>query len=469
MKKFIIYLFICSVLIFSKALANGNNISQDISGRWAEKLSERVVMDIYPDYNKTGNFQIFITWREDTLAQKDIYRFNAIKDKNGKLNYKNGTHIYRFYETKNKFEDKIDYKDGSGSFVINNNEIIWIDNKNKTENTEFIRANKSLTKDTTIKNKLFSITLPEELKGLYVTEIKKDKISVYHKESKEIGFGGFAFGIKAYKNPKDHAVLPGSKKLGELRDKKGRLYDIVLKHPTDVQYDYTKNSEPPEVFKILYNIGENINIEGIKGSTYFKHQGTKGEDLYKEVLRKHITAINEKWDSTKLEKENMSYMYNLITLTNKNPLEKIGYAYYDANADGIDELVIGEISDGNWKGVIYDMYTMVNREPKHVVSGGTRNRYYICDGTFVCNEYSSGAKESGVRVFALIENSTELFPQVSFKYDGYQNENNPWFISYGSNINEDSWENVTEKVFNERKTVFNRYERFNFIPLKDFK
>ena len=158
-------------------------------------------------------------------------------------------------------------------------------------------------------------------------------------------------------------------------------------------------------------------------------------------------------------------MYNLITITNRNPLEKIGYAYYDANADGIDELMIGEIADGEWKGVIYDMYTMVNREPKHVVSGGTRNRYYICDGTFVCNEYSSGAKESGVRVFALIENSTELFPQVSFKYDGYQNENNPWFISYGSNINEDSWENVTEKVFNERKTVFNRYEKFNFIPL----
>ena len=51
-------------------------------------------------------------------------------------------------------------------------------------------------------------------------------------------------GIKAYKNPADHAMLPGGRKIGELVSKKlfgeSVLYDIVLKYPTDVQYDYTK-------------------------------------------------------------------------------------------------------------------------------------------------------------------------------------------------------------------------------------
>ncbi len=308
------------------------------------------------------------------------------------------------------------------------------------------------------KNRLFSFTIPKELKGTYVVKTEKDKISIFDKYSKKSGYGGFAFGIKAYEKPSEHSTLPGGRKIGELVDKKGRLYDMVLKYPTDVQYDYTKDSKAPQSYKLLYDLGESVNIQGINGSTYYKNQGMKGEDLYKNVIEKHKKALKEKWSSIKLEEENMSYMYNLT--------HKIGYTYYDVNADGIEELLIGEIADGALKGVIYDIYTMVNRETKHVISGGNRNRFYVCDGSFICNEYSSGAQESGVRVYILVENSTELFPQVYFKYDAYANPKNPWFLSYGTESDDDKWDNVSEEIFNERKLVFDSYKRFDFIPLE---
>ena len=322
---------------------------------------------------------------------------------------------------------------------------------------------------TMVKNKLFAVAIPKDLKGQYKTRIKKDTISFFHKESEKAGFGGFAFAIRAYKNPADHAVLPGSRKIGELTDKKGILYDIVLKHPTDVQYDYTKSTEAPDTFKTLYKLGDVADVRSVKGTKYHKAQGTKGEYLYKDTLKKHIELINKNLDSNQLENENISYMYNVLAQGNKNVLDKVGYTYYDLNADGIDELIIGEIADGDWKGVIYDIYTMVNRKPKHVISGGARNRYYACDGTFICNEYSSGAGESGLRTYILIENSTELFPQVSFKYDSYTNKEKPWFISYGSDINKDEWESMDEKDFKERKSVFERYERFDYTPLSTVK
>ena len=316
-----------------------------------------------------------------------------------------------------------------------------------------------------IKNQLFEITIPNEYKGKFEYKKERDRIEIYDKASKKSGFGGFAFGIKAYEYPKDHAVLPGSRKIGELTDKRGKLYDMVLKHPTDVQYDYTKSTEPPEMFKSLYDYGEIVDIKGVKGSSYFKNQGMKGEDLYKDILKKHLIAITEKWDSTKLEQENMSYMYNVVAENNENVLDKIGYVFYDLNADGIEELLVGEIADGEWKGIIYDIYTMVDRKPKHVLSGGSRNRFFVTDGTFLANEYSSGAGESGVRIYILIENSTEIYHQVSFKYDEYTNPTTPWFLSYGSDTDEDKWENVTEETYKERKRVFNTYKRFNFIPL----
>ena len=321
-------------------------------------------------------------------------------------------------------------------------------------------------KDYVVKNKLFSITIPKDLRGTYVVKKCKDKISIYHKESKKAGFGGFAFAIKAYENPSDHAVLPGSRKIGELTDKKGTLYDMVLKHPTDVQHDYTKNPQAPESFMKLYNLGKNVEIQGVKDASYFKNQGMKGQDLYKDILAKHITAINKKWNSEKLEKENMSYMYNVLRQDkNENILDKIGYIYYDVNSDGIEELFIGEIAQGDWKGVIYDIYTMVNRKPVHVVSGGERDRYYVCDEVFLCNEYSSGAQESGVSVYSLEENSTVLFPQVKFKYDAYENPDKPWFISYS----DEKWENVSEYRYNERISTFSTYLRFDYIPLSKLK
>ena len=313
-----------------------------------------------------------------------------------------------------------------------------------------------------VSNGLFSIALPKETKGLYTVKKKSNGIYIYDKTSKKAGFGGFAFGIKAYKNPSDHAEMPGGRKLGELVDKKRTLYDIVLIQPTDVQYDYVKGEA--DSYHTLYKLADKIdnNISGKGQSVYYNKQGMLGKNLYKEIIKKHITAVKEKWDSTKLENENMSYMYNVITSSQKNPMSKIGYTYYDVNKDGIEELLIGEIADGEWKGVIYDMYTMVNRKPAHVVSGGSRNRYFACDDAFICNEYSSGALESGWRVYILVENSTELFPQVGFKYDGYKDSKNPWFISY--NFTEDKWENVSEETFKERKKVFDRYERFDYVP-----
>lgn len=312
----------------------------------------------------------------------------------------------------------------------------------------------------TVHNRMFSIGLPRDLKGAYKTKIKKDYILVYHDASRKAGFGGFAFGIKAYYDRSQYAVSPGTKKIGELTDKKGRLYDMVLIQPTDVQYDYTKG-KIPDSFKRLYELGNSVNINGVKGSKYYKAQGTKGKDLYKNILKSYIDAVRKKRDSAWLEKHDMSYMYNVIAKTNKNALDKIGFAYYDVNADGIEELLIGEIADGEWKGVIYDIYTVVNRVPKHVVSGGSRDRYYVCNDVFVCNESSAGANESYMNVYALVENTTELYPQVGFKYDGFSK--NPWYLSY--NLRDDEWESVSEETFEERKSSFEKYKRFDYTPL----
>ncbi len=320
----------------------------------------------------------------------------------------------------------------------------------------------------TVSNGLFSITLPKEDEGIFDAEVSDNRISIYDKEAKDAGFGGYAFDVAAYKEPSEYAGGMDVK-VGEFTAADGTLYDIALQYPSDVQYDYTKYTDGmPESYKRLYEGAEDIakTLTGtVEGGSFVWGAGTKGEELYQEVLDKYVTAITEGWDANKLEEEHMSSMYYAIASgSGKNVLDAVGYACFDTNHDGIDELLIGEISDGDFKGVVYDIYTMVDRKPAHVLSGWDRCRYFALKSGMIVNEYSGGAGMTGLNVFDIEPNSTNLFMQVEFKEDEYENEEQPFFISFDEG---ETWENVTEEEFREFKSRFEDYERFDYVPLSE--
>ena len=313
-------------------------------------------------------------------------------------------------------------------------------------------------------NDLFSIEIPVSLSGTYEVERDETGIRVYHKESKAAGVGGYAFGVLACEDPEEYG-LTNNKKVGELTAADGTIYDIVLDHPSDVQYDFTQGGIP-EAYSRLYNAGEEIvqNMTGVNGSVYTYGAGTKGEDLYGEVIQTLVTAVEENWEPDQLEAAGLSVMYRARSATGE--AGRIGYTYRDLDSDGIEELLIGENAEGDWKGIIFDVYTMVDRKIAHVVSGWDRNRYFlVSDGALLINEYSSGAFESGWTVYSLNHNSAELYPQIAFKADTRENEAKPWFMAYGADFLEGNWENVSEEDWNERKSNFEDYLRFDYTPL----
>ena len=318
-----------------------------------------------------------------------------------------------------------------------------------------------------ISNKLFSITLPKESEGQFIANTEDNRIAIYDKEANEAGFGGFAFDVAAYENPSDYAGGMDNK-VGELTTGDGTLYDIVIQYPSDVQFDYEKYTESmPENYERLYKGAEDIvkSLKSADGSgTFVWGAGTKGEDLYNDILDKYVTAVKEGWDANKLEEEGMSSeFFVLAQQADKDPLDAIGYAYYDTNIDGIDELVIGDMSqEEDWKGTVYDIYTMVDRKPAHVISGYARNRFYVLEHGMICNVYSGGAAEYGYRVFDIEPNTTNIMYQVTLKVDEYEDADNPYFISYDD---EETWEGYSEEEWNDRLQNFSDYVRFDFTPL----
>ncbi len=310
----------------------------------------------------------------------------------------------------------------------------------------------------------YALDMPDELSGLYEAEVDGDTITIYDKDAKANNLGGFCFSVSLYQNPSDY--LPGNaiRKVGELRDADGVLYDVAVQEPSDVQYDLEDQAKADNYMKI-YNFREKVGAEivAINGSSYSQNEGMKGSQLYTDVMDKLVEAVNQGWDAEKYEAEGFSSMYAVVG--GDDPMAHIGYIYQDINLDGIDELMIGEIAEGEWKGIVYDMFTMVDREPVHVVSGYDRDRYYVA-GPSIANEYSSGAAESGTIFYSLESNSSELLPQVGFKYDGYTDESNPYYISY--DVAGDVWESTTESEWNELKGNYGEYDRFDYTPLSEY-
>ena len=313
--------------------------------------------------------------------------------------------------------------------------------------------------------KYFEITIPEDIKDLAEVEVEDDRISIYDKESKDAGFGGLIVTLWAVPVPKEYAGGPYMK-IGELKNSNDESCDMIRGEATEIQWDYNIEEMPENFSKINDSVDTIIaSITGTNGYEYAEGAGTKGEDLYDSVLAKYVTAVNEGWDANKYEEEGMSPQFVEVTEgASGDKLAAIGFAYADINCDGIDELFVGEFGEDAWKGVIYDVYTMVDGQPAAVISGSARNRYYNLDNYFLVNEWSSGADESGMDVYALMSNDTELVYQYGYKYDGYEDSENPWFQSYDGK----EFEKVDEATYNEYvEGASDRYVRFDYTPLSE--
>jgi len=322
--------------------------------------------------------------------------------------------------------------------------------------------------DMELSTDLLTITVPEEFKGKFLAAIDGEYISFYDKESHESGFGGYAFSVVV---DKDKDIMPGGMytKVGELVTAQGERYDVCKGYPSDVQWDYTKQDEMPENYGKLYNSADLFieNAKAVGDGTFMYGAGIKGEDLYQYTVSRYLDAINEGWDANKFEEEKMSpEFYALVSNEGDKALEKIGFAYKDISNDGVDELIMGVIGDGDEPSVVYDVYTMVDGTPASVISGTSRNRYYALEYGGLANIRSEGAGEEIIMVYDITPGEEELMHQFSLKNDSYTDEKNPWFINYEDD--DTSWEKMTKEDYDERLQMLeDSYLKLDFTPLSD--
>ncbi len=317
-----------------------------------------------------------------------------------------------------------------------------------------------------VSNGFISITMPADCEGTYLATSYENSINIYDKASSEAGFGGFAFNVSATDS---YDNLGGMKtKIGELTDGDGKLFQVYISYPSDVQWDYISGEEMPESYAALYKNAEEIaaTLQAVNGGTYADGAGTKGEDIFGDYVKEIITTIENAKDANELEAADLSPMYYSITQGDeaKDPMEAIGVCYADINVDGIDEMFIGDMDSNE----IYDVYTSIDGEPSHVVSGHNRD-YFKIYGTGLVEYVLESAGVTSINLYDITPNTTEMLSQVSLKVDETADADDMWSTSYDYG---ETWESITEEEYKDYMDSFENMNNKNphkFTALKDLK
>lgn len=299
-----------------------------------------------------------------------------------------------------------------------------------------------------ISNGFFSITMPKDLEGTYTALCSDSDIEIYDKACRDAGFGGFVFGACI---TDDYSKYGGMrKKIGELTGKDGRFYHVLISEPSDVQWDYTKIDEPPATYKALMDQQDNVigTLTADEGGSYTAGAGTKGADIYGDLVKDIISKIRNAKDSNELEAEDLSPVYYAMTqgANPRDPMKDIGAAYVDINLDGVDDMLVGDINSRE----IYDIYTSVNGKPAHVASGHWRD-YYKVYNSFVSEYTLEGAGITTIYETSLLPNSTELFFQFAIRIDEGDEKNPRYYETY--DMDKDEWEEVDKEEYDFRLSL----------------
>lgn len=193
-----------------------------------------------------------------------------------------------------------------------------------------------------------------------------------------------------------------------------------------------------------------------------EEQPVEAHDYYEELIADARECIEGKVkESEDYDFSYMIYRYGAYYGASMG----LGYLIEDLDKDGTEELIFGENSDPDsaYDSVIYDLYTIDDGKLVHVLEGGERSRYYLCENGMIAHEGSSSAATS-VNAYYTFE-GTELHLAEAVLYNGWDYEDNPWFYSTQT----DSYYNVedAEPVNAEQaQTIMEKYvyEHLMFIP-----
>lgn len=140
----------------------------------------------------------------------------------------------------------------------------------------------------------------------------------------------------------------------------------------------------------------------------------------------------------------------------------LGFAYYDVDGNGIDELIIGSVNEYSAPESVFDIYTFADGALIPVVQGWERNEYRVSPSGEIMNLASAGAMNYWYGFYTL-ENGG-LVRDYVLVYNAEENPDAPYYVVYA-----DETQQLPTDA--EAEAIMSRFENeaiaFDYIPLSE--
>ena len=306
-----------------------------------------------------------------------------------------------------------------------------------------------------------TITVPDEIDELCNITVEDDEIEICDKKAGEAGWGGYVEAFMLFKDPSEYVIMPDFKHLGVITLDDGTVWNVVVNYQTDVEYDpRIEDSTYHQVSEAMDEVEKSVTCT--EGGAFTPSDEMDTTSVYDPVLEKIIAAINDRTDRDKLIEMDFSDVYAYTYDLEGDPLDKLGYAFTDMDADGYKELILGSLEDPS----VYDMYINVSGEPYHLLTSGERSMYSLCgrgEKPDIIRLSASGSAFNSEMSFYILC-APRMFLQTRFIYDASEDPDAPWFVGYW----DDDKEPLSEEDWNERLDRFNQPITPDYTPLSGF-
>ena len=141
------------------------------------------------------------------------------------------------------------------------------------------------------------------------------------------------------------------------------------------------------------------------------------EEIYTPVIDGYYADLVSEFPIDNYFPMTLGTFETTLSATDDEILNGVGYTIQDINGDGIQELLIIQVSDRGqtryFGEKILALYTIANDEASFLAGGWARNRYYLLSDGQIYNEGSSGANDSSFETYILPEQSSMLEQIIS--------------------------------------------------------
>lgn len=171
-------------------------------------------------------------------------------------------------------------------------------------------------------------------------------------------------------------------------------------------------------------------------------------NAYAGILDAYYTAVTQQPEFSDLP---AGVNFDLYPFICQNSL---GFCYYDANSDGVQELLIGPVGPDYSSAWIFDAYTVADGQCITLFQGYERDYLVLLsDGTLV-NRSSSGASVNS-DAFSHLEGGA-LVPFYSLIVNSTVNVDNPYFVSNGGDMNSDpaTWQSISQQEYEQISAAY---------------